>query len=222
MPGERKKLSKSELREDQFIEWILQASEYVRERLQLFIAGGVGVVALCLAIHLIVKAQEEARFEAAIKLGEIWMAEEESRLDDAVRLGEELTTRFEGTSAAGQAVLILANRYYAQGRYPDAQRLYQTYLDDYGQLDILVFAAWNGLAACWEAQGDLLKAAKKYQEYAAAHEGTLQASLALLEAARCYGSAGDGANQKRVLKQITKDFTNSPIVNKAREEMNML
>ena len=222
MPEERKKLSKSELREDEFVEWIMEAADYVRERSRAFIAGVVGLIAIVVLIQFVLKAEEENHIEAAKKLGQIWMAEEESRSEDAIRLGEELIADYSGTAAAGRGVIFLANNYFAQERYSVARNLYQTYLDEYGALDILVFAAWNGLAACFEAQGNLQKAAEKYQEYASSHKTSLQVSLALFEAARCYGLAGNTSNQQRLLKKITTEFSNSPVAAKAREEMKTL
>ena len=93
MPEERKKLSKSDLREDEFVEWIMEATDYVRERSRAFIAGVVGLIAIVVLIQLVLKAEEENHIEAAKKLGQIWMAEEESRSEDAIRLGEEFIAR---------------------------------------------------------------------------------------------------------------------------------
>ncbi|MBT4386247.1 MAG: hypothetical protein HOD27_05330, partial [Betaproteobacteria bacterium] len=44
MAGESQKLSKEELREDEFVEWIMQAVAYVKARTQLFAGGVVGKV----------------------------------------------------------------------------------------------------------------------------------------------------------------------------------
>ena len=222
MPRETKKITKSELREDQFVEWILKASDYVQERLRIFAGGAAGVVVLMVVVHFIIQAQESARLDATERLGSIKVAEQEGRIDSVMILSERLIEERSGTPAAAQAVVILANRYFIQGRYADAQRLFQVYLDDYGQSDILTFAAWRGSAACLEAQGQLREAAGKYQEYAATHPDNMQAALALLEAARCYGMAGEVDSQKSMLNRIIKEFGDSPGAAKARDEINML
>ena len=222
MPRETKKITKSELREDQFVEWILKASDYVQERLRIFAGGAAGVVVLMVVVHFIIQAQESARLDATERLGSIKVAEQEGRIDSVMILSERLIEERSGTPAAAQAVVILANRYFIQGRYADAQRLFQVYLDDYGQSDILTFAAWRGSAACLEAQGQLREAAGKYQEYAAAHPDNMQAALALLEAARCYGMAGEVDRQKSILDRIIKEFGASPVAARARDEINML
>ncbi len=217
-----KHLSKQEIREDHFIDWLLEASEYVRARSQVFIAGAMGLVVLIAAITYYNKSQGDSRLEAAALLGEAMIADDNNQGDEATRMAEQLLKEHAGTPAAAQGTLFLANHYYAQGRYGEAQKLYERYLSDYEQVDVLAFAARNGLASCAEAQGDYRQAAAKFQEAATADGGNTEGILALLEAARCYGLAGDAANQKSILTQITKDHADSPAATRAREELAML
>lgn len=214
--------TKQELREDHFVEWILETVEYVRAKSQVFIAGAVGVVVLIGAIAYYNKSQADSRLEAAALLGEAMIADDNNQGDEATRMAEQLLKEYTGTPSAAQATLFLANHYYAQGRYGEAQKLYDRYLSDYGDVDVLAFAARNGLASCAEAQGDYRQAAAKFQEAATASGSNTGGSLALLEAARCYGLAGDAANQKGILTQITRDFSDSPAAARAREELAML
>lgn len=217
-----KHLSKQELKEDHFIEWLLEATEYVRAKSQVFIAGAAAVVVLIAAIAYYNKSQADARLESAALLGEAMIADDNSQPDEAIRIAEQLLKEYAGTPSAAEATLFVANRYYAQGRYGDAQKYYERYLSDYGDVDVLAFAARNGLASCAEAQGDYRQAAAKFQEAATAGGGNTVGSVALLEAARCYGLAGDAANQKGVLTQITKEYSDSPAAARARDELAML
>jgi TolA-binding protein len=222
VPNEKEKLTKSELEEDQFLEWIVNAGEYIKQRKQAFVGGAVAVLAVVVISVVIVNEQEQARLMASEQLGMIRLAEDQGQADDALRLTADLTEAYEGTAAAGQAVVILANRYYSQGNYAEAEKLYQAYIDDYGQVDILVYAAWNGLAACLEARGDNQGAAVKYEAFAKTNPTDLHASTALFEAARCYGEAGSLDNQRAALNKIVEDFARSPLAGKAREELKML
>lgn len=222
MAGESSKLSKEELREDEFLDWTMQAVDYVRERMQLFAGGLVAVVLLILAINYIIESQDVAREEAATLLGDVLMAEESGQSDKVIALVEELIGNYAGTPAAAQGTLVLANRHFSQGNYGEARRLYETYLDDYGQTDVLIYGAWSGIASCLEAQGSHRDAAAKYEEYAAAHPGSVQAAMALMEASRCYGKLGDLTARKRLLEQIIKDFGDLPLAARAKADMAML
>ena len=216
-----KKLSKSELKEDRFVEWIMDAVEYVQQRSQWFIGAVAGVILLVLAVNLFLRSQEKGRLEAANRLGEAMMAEGQGQDERAMQLYEDLARNYRGTEAGAQGMLMLANRHYNRGNYPEAQRLYQSVLDTSGDRELLQFAAWNGLAACLEAQGQFKQAGDKYREYASDHGKQQQAALALTSAARCYGLAGDLENQKQALEQITRDFSSSPLASQAGEAINL-
>lgn len=209
-------MNKDELREDEFVERVMQAVDYVRQRYQLFVGGLVVVVALILVINYIIDAQEEARGEAATKLGEMMIADQEGNAAEALRLAQELIGAYAGTPAAAQGTLILANRYYAEGNYTEARRLYDQYLDDYGQNELLVYTAWSGIAACLEAQGQTQEAARKYQEFATSHPGSVQAALSLWEAARCYEQLDDQATRKGIMEQIIREYAKLPLAVQAR------
>ncbi|MCC7261542.1 MAG: tetratricopeptide repeat protein [Candidatus Latescibacteria bacterium] len=215
-------LSKQEMKEDHFVEWILEGVDFVRARSQQFITAAVAVVVVVAGIAYYNRTQADARVDAAAILGEAMIADDNNQTDEAIRLGERVLKDFAGTPSAAQATLFLANRYYAQGRYGEAQKLYEGYLSDYGDVDVLAFAARAGLASCAEAQGDYRQAAAKFQEAATASGSSTQGAIALLEAARCFGLAGDPASQKAILTQINRDYSESPAAARARDELAML
>ena len=84
MSGESAKLNKEELREDEFVEWVMQAVDYIRERYQLFVGGLVVVVGLILGVQYIIEAQEGTRVKAAAKLGDMLIADREAILSSVI------------------------------------------------------------------------------------------------------------------------------------------
>ena len=216
MSSERRKLSKSELREDEFVEWIMEAVEYVKERANLFVGGAIAVVAVIVASHYFIESKETDRLKAAALLGDVLMVEQGGEPAEAIRLAEELASSHAGTPAAAQGTVLLANLHYAQGRYAEARTYYQRYLDNYEPLDVLAYAAQSGLGACLEAEGQLLAAAQHYEAYAAQQAGTIREAMARMEAARIYGLAGDSDKQQALLKQVSRTFAQYPIAAQAR------
>ena len=166
--------------------------------------------------------QEEERLKASHSLGKVLMIEANGNIVAAMEAAEILVAEHKGTSAAGQGAVFLANRYFNQGRFNEAKNLYEQFLDQYGDTDeVLFFAAWSGIAGCLESQEEFVSAAKKYEQYADQYGGE-QASLALIDAARCYGLAGDATAQKNALTRITINFPTSPVVGKVREQLQAL
>ena len=221
MSSERRKLSKSELREDEFVEWIMEAVEYVKERARLFVGGAVAVVAVIVAINYFIESKEADRLKAAALLGDVLMVEQGGEPTEAVRLAEELVSSYAGTPAAAQGTVLLANLHYAQGRYVEARSYYQTYLDNYEPLDVLAYAAQSGLGACLEAEGQLVVAAEHYETYAAQQAGTIREAMARMEAARIYGLADQSDKQQALLKQVSRTFAQYPIAAQARAALAM-
>ncbi len=221
MSSERRKLSKSELREDEFVEWIMQAVEYVKERARLFVSGAVAAIAVVMAINYFIESKEANRLKAAALLGDVLMVEQGGEPTEAIRLAEELVSSYAGTPAAAQGVVLLANLHYAQGRYAEARIYYQSYLDNYEPLDVLAYAAQSGLGACLEAEGQLWAAAEHYEAYAAQQAGTIREAMARMEAARIYGLAGESDKQQALLEEVSRAFGQYPIAAQARAALAM-
>ena len=221
MSSERRKLSKSELREDEFVEWIMQAVEYVKERANLFVSGVLAVVVVIVAINYFIESQEADRLKAAALLGDVLMVEQGGEPTEAIRLAEELVAAYAGTPAAAQGTVLLANLHYAQGRYAEAQTYYQRYLDNYEPVDVLAYAAQSGLGSCLEAEGQLVAAAQHYETYAAQQAGTIREAMARMEAARIYGLAGDSDKQQALLEEVSRTFAQYPIAAQARAALAM-
>ena len=221
MSSERRKLSKSELREDEFVEWIMQAVEYVKERASLFVGGTVAVIVVIMAINYFIESKEADRLKAAALLGDVLMVEQGGEPGEAIRLAEELVASYAGTPAAAQGTVLLANLHYAQGHYAEARSYYQRYLDNYEPVDVLAYAAQSGLGACLEAEGQLLAAAQHYEAYAAQQAGTIREAMARMEAARIYGLAGDSDKQQALLEEVSRTFAQYPIAAQARAALAM-
>jgi len=220
--AKQNRATKSELEDDQFVEWMAVASDYVKERGRTFITGAVAVVIIILAVNYVQASRENTRLEAAALLGEALISEQAGDAEQAVRLGEQLLKDYSGTAAAAHGTIMVANRYFNQGRYADAEKLYQSYLTEYGDIEVLVFAASRGIAASYEARQQYEKAAAQYTAYANVHAGEMATSLALMDAARCYGVLGNTQRQREVLKQVTHDFASSPVSVRARQELGLL
>jgi outer membrane protein assembly factor BamD (BamD/ComL family) len=216
MVKERAKHTKEELREDEFVERIMQAVDFVQARYQWFIGALIALVVIVLGVNHLITVQQQTKIDAATKLGEFLIAEGDGDLQATMQQLQELTTRYEGTPAAAQGVLLLANRYYIQGNYQEAQQLYESYLKKYGHTNILAYGAWNGIGACMKARGELLEAARHYQQFASRHSGTFEAALALWEAARCYAQSGDFEGQRNMLEQLTRQYSQLPLVEQAK------
>jgi TolA-binding protein len=216
MSAENAKLSKDELKEDEFIESVMRAVDYVRRHAQYFIAGLAAVVVVVLIGSYVMHSQEQAREDAAGMLGDALIAEDGGQTDQAVTLSQQLVAKYDGTPAAAQGLLMLANRRFAQSNFGEARGLYQRALSEAGENSVLRFAARSGLAACTDAEGNTQGAAAEYEKYAAEFPGTAESAQALMAAARCYRRLGQRDAEKGVLQRVVREYTELPAAAQAR------
>lgn len=214
--------TKAELEEDEFLTWVLNAGQYIKDRAQLFLGGVVAIVAVIVIASFLQTQQAEARQRASAMLFETTVTLGSGQVDQGVRLGQQLIDEYTDTPAAAQAMIVVANRYFLLGRYAEAEALYRQYLDIHGDLEPLVYAARTGLAACREARGDLQGAASDYVAYADENPEAPSSAMALMEAARCYRQLGDAGRSKEILERVLSDHGMTPVAQRAREQLNLM
>ena len=112
-----------------------------------------------------------------------------------------------GSTKTGQlAKLYLANSYYAIKNYNKALEYY----DDISVSDKLVSAsAIAGAAACYEAKGDLSKAASYFEKAASKNMTLMQAPENLQRSAVDYAAAGKKEKAVELLQTLKKEFPTS-------------
>ncbi len=116
MQERNQRATKAELEEDEFLEWILRAIEYLKERSQLFIGGAVAIVAVIAIASFMQTQRAEARERAATLLFEATIADRSGQVDQVIRIGQQLVDDLAGTPAAAQGMILLGNRYFALGQ----------------------------------------------------------------------------------------------------------
>jgi len=222
MRERNKRATKAEIEEDEFLEWVLRAIEYLKARAQLFIGSAVAIVAVIAIVSSMQTQRTEARERAAALLFEATIADRSGQTDQVISLGQQLVDDFAGTPAAAQGMIMLGNRYFGLGRYADAKRLYHQYIEAHGDQNALIYAALTGLAACREANGDLEGAARDYVAYADNNPASPPSALALMQAARCYGQLGDTARRRELLERVTQQHSLTPVAQRAKEQLSMM
>jgi tetratricopeptide (TPR) repeat protein len=143
----------------------------------------------------------------------------EGRIGDALLQGEEVYKKYAGSGTGAQALLLVANAYFEMGRVVEAKAAFQKCIDDYKSDPVLVYAGWNGAAACLEQEGNLREAAAKYEAFAQKYDRSPFAGAALKEAARCYGQAGDREKERAILQMLIDKHKNTPMSSEAQARL---
>jgi outer membrane protein assembly factor BamD (BamD/ComL family) len=133
----------------------------------------------------------------------------------------QVTDKYPGTAAAGDAMLLLAGQLRTEQKYDDAAQVLQTFLDKY-PTHPLAHAGDLSLAETLEAQGKDDEAMSRYEEVAAKYPDSYSAPLALLAQANLLKSQGKIDDARRVYENFVAQFPDSVFAQQAMAEMHML
>ena len=146
----------------------------------------LGIIAIIVFSSLVVHSRKTAEMNASVELTKARAEIENGNAEKSMDILRALMTNYSGTQNAGRATFYLANLLYERGEYDEALKLYQKYIDDYGNDVIISSSSFSGIAACYEEKDDFENAAKFYLKGAAKYSKHFEAPEQLMHAARCY------------------------------------
>lgn len=224
MASETKRMTKEELREDEFVEWLVSAIDYIRDNRNIFVVGALMILGGIVGVRAFIDSQEQNKIEASALFGDVLIAEQSEQIMEAIKKAEYIVDNYGGSPASGKATIFLANMYYSQERYDEAKKFYQAYLanSDIERIDILSHAAEMGLLACSEVDGSLEQVAQAYEELGLKYEGESLGAFSLMGAVRCYKRLGNIDRTKQLLNNLKTTYSNLPIAQQAHGMLKML
>tara|TARA_B100001250_G_scaffold100221_1_gene84293 strand:- start:9646 stop:10320 length:675 start_codon:yes stop_codon:yes gene_type:complete len=224
MASETKRMTKEELREDEFVDWLVSAVDYIRDHRNSFIVCVVIVVGGIVGLRTFIDSQEQNKRDAAALFGDVLIAEQGGQNVEAAEKAKHIVKNYAGSPAAGKATIFLANLHYADGSYEEAERLYSSYLESVAdeKNEILNHAAEMGLIACSEVNGNSEQIAAAYEGIGLKYAGQSLGALSLMSAVRCYKQLGDIGRAKTILETLKNEYPNLPIAQQARAMLEML
>ncbi len=215
-----RRITRREIKQDRFVTFLFTAWYWCTANLRYIGLGGAGVVVVAVVVLAMSSHRHEQRRLAMENLGEAVIAQTESRVEEAASLYQRVTSEYSGTPSAAEAWVQLGNLRFKQSRYDEARDVFKGYLDAFGDGDgVLGYAATNGVAACWEEQGDFTSAADIQLEYADRRSDSPFASWALLEAARCLDEANRPEEARRALERVRDGYADSQAAILAKQEL---
>ncbi len=222
MQGTRGRMTRRELRQDEFVNRVLAAWAYVEENYVRVLVFGAGVVVLVL-LGVFVMHQMDAQAREAVEAeGRVRVLLLQGQVDDAILDAERIAEAYGGDAAAGRALQLAGGLYFETGRYAEAQAAFEKYLQDFGATGPARYSAWSGIAAAMEELGDPSGAAARYLSFADEFVDSPFAPNALMEAARCYRISGDSDQAGMLLQRILDRYARSPVARSAEEELKQM
>ena len=127
----KKKMTKHEMREDQFVTGVFKFQEWAEENLSKVLIGGGVVLAIVAVVVFMAWQSSRSTDEAFEKLGSAEVFARTGQTQLAVADFQEVMNKFSSSPAAGQAAFKLANLYFQTNDFANAETAYKSYLDKY-------------------------------------------------------------------------------------------
>ena len=207
----KKKISKKELKQDALITTYAEiTSFYERHKRNISIAI-TALVVVIIAIGLYFKNRSDNNEAATTSLGSIYSYFDSGQYQLAIDgvpekniQGLKAIVENYGSSRAGEiARFYLASAYYQLGSYDEALKDFE---DCSPPGELLSVSRLSGIADCYEAKGDHLKAGENFEKAASKDSRDVNVAENLNNAARNYAEAGEKDKALELYRRLKKNF----------------
>ncbi len=162
----KKRMTKHQLKEDQFVTGVFRFQEWAEENLNtIFIVAGV-VIVIIVGIWFFSSQSARSKQAAMDLLGRADVQARNGQTQLAIIDYQKVLDDYSGSNAAHIAAFRLANVYFNSNDWANAESAFRTYLDKYATDDVDRFSAKRGIAMTTASQGKFGDAAKQYWELA--------------------------------------------------------
>ncbi len=211
----KKKYTKRELKQDQFVLATMKAKSFFEDHYRQIVYGVLGVVAVAALVWFYLNSQKSAQKEALSLLS---TGQEQIRNGDkenGMATFAEIAERYNGTPAAGEAAFFLAKFYWEDNDFTQAKKYFKVVIDDYAGKNIMAQAAYAGYADCLMGEKEYAEAAKNYEKAAIIDPMFPMAADYFYSAAQAYREAGNPQKAKELSDKVIKDYNNPTLKNRA-------
>ena len=210
----QKKISKKVIKEDKLVTTYFKAqSWYDENRKRLSTIGGV-VIVLVLALWFYSNNVRANNERATTDLAKVFTFYDNGQYQIAINGIPErnvtglqaLVDNYGSTKSGNLAKFYLASAYYNSQDFDKALE----YFKDYGGGNpLLEISALAGAGACFEAKGELMKAAENFEKAGLKNADDPNAPENLVNAARNFGKAGEKERAVELLKKVKREYPSS-------------
>ncbi len=215
----KRRMTKKDLKQDEFLEFIYKAERFFRQNVKLlsYIAMGVAIVVV---IGLIMyNSRKSAEVQASAAVGAAQSLFDQGKYTQVIEELRPVFEQYQGTSNAGIAVYYIASAYNRQGNYEQATNYYELYLNKYDNDRLLSASALAVLGAIQADDQNYEDAMNRYQKAIRRAPHRFLAHQFTLEAARTAFTAGQLANAETMLSTLLENEQIEPQIKSNAEEM---
>jgi outer membrane protein assembly factor BamD (BamD/ComL family) len=218
----KKRVTKQDLKEDKFVKTTLQVKTYIDENYRQVVTVVLAIFAVIVILIVYGQLKSQTSAEAQAELGIAQIEYTNNNLDNASERLVRLIEDYGSTDEAMQGMLILANIYFQQNDYEQAEIYFREFVDSYSGSEVLLSSGYAGLAACMEIKNDFASASEYYETAADASDNYIEKDDFLYLSGICAVKAGNKDKAIEIFQRIVDDSEASQKVREAEVQLVLL
>ena len=207
----KKKITKKELKQDALITTYAEVTNFYERNKKNISIAITAVIVVIIAVGLYYKNRSDNNDSATTLLGSVYTYFDSGQYQLAIDgvpekniQGLRAIVDNYGNSRAGEiARFYLASAYYQLGNYDEALKDFE---DCSPPGDLLSVSRLSGMADCYEAKGDHVKAGENFEKAATKDSRDVNVAENLSNAARNYAQAGEKDKALELYRRLKKNF----------------
>lgn len=204
------RITKQEIKQDQFVSWMFYLTELLQKNKRMVLGVVGGVAAVVIIIMLIANHQQSLETEAQELFGRASVEMRSGGISLAIIDFRKIINEHGSSEIAGLSCFYLANAYFTQRDFNEAENLYRRYLADYGDDPLMTISAHWGIGGCLEQKAEFGAASDEYYQAAQMNPtGSLAADL-LFSSVRTACEAADSSRAVRAYQMLDEYLADQP------------
>lgn len=202
----KKKISKKELKEDQFVMMTMQAQEFLQKNMKEIAMAVVGLLAVVLLGYYMISSSNAAETTAATLLSRAQQQMATGQKEASLAQMSAIVDEYSSSNAAEKACFFLAEQHLTDGNLTEAKTYLNKFISDYSGSGVMTQAAYANLANCQMQEKEFAAAAASYEKAANLDKDFPRAVAYVYSAAVAYREAGNNDKAASLAKSLVDGY----------------
>lgn len=205
--ADRRKKERGET--DELTAALTTVTEFLSKYRTAVIVGAAAVVVGAIVAAAVANSRAKTRLAMEAEMAEALFMMQVMQFDQAALLLESTLERYPRGPLSDDALYHCANAEFLSRNIGRAKDLFQQFIDAAPKDPYRRFTASEGIAQCWEHEGEFGRAATLYEELVSQSPENKRVPAILAQAARSYERAGEWESVERLGRQLMEEHGES-------------
>ncbi len=215
----QRRMSKKEMKQDEFLEFMFTAEQFVRRNAKMISYIAVGVIVVVVVGIMMYNNKQQAETQAAAAVGAAQGLYDQGNYQQAIEELQVIIEDYRGTRSAGVGVFYLGSAHNRLGNDEQAAEYFELYLDKYDNDPILAASSLAAIGSYQAENGNFTDASDYFRQASQRVDVRFLSQRYRLEQIRYTFEAGESSEAERMLTALMDADELDPAVQNDAEEL---